>query len=119
MVTRRQLLLASAAALPLAACDADVALQQIVATIQKDCGFLTTWQNIASVVVTIVTTFDASAGAAATVATQVANQVVMSVCNAFKAAEKPQGPLSGGEPPKVTVIVNGVPVTGVVVGKGG
>lgn len=110
------------AAMPLAACDTNTNLAQIAATIQQTCGFVTNYQNLVPIVVSLIGTFDAGAGAAATVATATATQIIQEVCGAVQVA-KASGKAPSEEkvaasaaPPPLTVVVNGVPVTGTLVG---
>jgi hypothetical protein len=113
------------AVMPLAACDTNTNLAQIAATIQQTCGFVTSYQNLVPIVVSLIGTFDAGAGAAATVATATATQIIQEVCGAVqvaKASGKAPAPMAAdarvkaGAPETLTVVVNGVPVNGTLVG---
>lgn len=122
---RRQIVMATAAAfavMPLAACDTSTNLAQITATIQQSCGFVTSYQSIVPIIVSLIGDFNAGAGAAATVATATATQVIQEVCGAVQVA-KASGKAPSDErvaasvaPPALTVVVNGVPITGTLVG---
>ena len=104
----------------LAACDGKtIALGDIAGEVQKQCGYVVTYQSIAKVVVTLVAGFDANAGSAATVAEGVANSVVASVCNAVRSSGAKVTP-AGAEavaavPTPLTVTVNGVKIDGYLV----
>lgn len=122
MLTRRRILISSVAVLvlPLAECaQAQTTLQQIVADIQKACNFLTSWQNVAAVVVTVISGFNAAAGAAASVAIGVAQQVESMVCAAVMAKVAANSQVASENVTvgsTVTVVVNGVPVVGTITG---
>jgi hypothetical protein len=115
-------------AIGLAACDGKtVALGDIATEVQKQCGYVVTYQSIAKVVVSLVSGFDANAGAAATVADNVASSVVISICGAVKAtgqtiaasppgSEVPAGAQAAvNAPTPLSVTVNGAKVDGFLV----
>lgn len=114
---------AAFAAMPLAACDTSTSLAQIATTIQATCNFVVSYESVIPIVVSLVSSFDATAGAAATVATSVATQVIQEVCGAVTVAQAqgaaPAAPAAdarvGAAPPSLTVVVNGVPITGTLV----
>jgi hypothetical protein len=124
MINRRKAMMASIAALafPLAGCDtgtttSGATVAQILATIQNSCGFVTTAEAIIPVILSLLSTFNAAAGLGATVANNVAQQVVEAVCMAVKdKAPAPATLNAATSPGAVTVVVNGVPVTGHMVG---
>jgi hypothetical protein len=106
------------AALGLSSCDPpDKALSDIVTSIQMQCGYVTTYQNVANVVATMISNFNATAGAAATVVATVAAAVENAICSAVKAKMAELKPQASPEaaPLPITVTVNGVPISGYVV----
>jgi hypothetical protein len=119
MITRR-LMLTQTAAIALVGCNGEssnATVAQILATIQTMCGFVTTAEAIIPVILSLLSTFNAAAGLGAQVATGVAQQVVEAVCNAVK-EKAPQAATAdrAAAPGAITVVVNGVPVTGHLVG---
>ena len=120
LINRRLLVAQVGAALALAACDttttSSATVAQILATIQNSCGFVTTAEAIIPVILSVLSTFNAAAGLGATVANDVAKQVVDAVCMAVKDKAPAPATLNAAASPNVTVVVNGVPVTGHIVG---
>ena len=112
----RKSFVAMVLALALVGCDSASQTQtvsEVVAGIQKACGFSTSAEPIARVIATIVSGFDPAAGATATVAISVGKAVVDKVCDAVKASTTvATAGITDSTP--VTVVINGVPVPGVV-----
>jgi hypothetical protein len=121
MMNRRKAILFAVAAIPVAACStaqATTTIAEIIVAIQSTCGFATTTQNIANVIATVISGFNAAAGAATQVAVAVATQIENQICAAVMAAAQPAGePRALAPGSTLTVIVNGVQVTGTVVPK--
>ena len=127
-INRRKLLASVAALAPVglfAACSAQQAqttIANIVAAIQTGCNFVISSESAIAVVVSYVSSFNAAAGAAAQVAEAIGTEVVNAVCGAVMAstaaATSKEALARGAATPgqQITVIVNGVPVTGVITG---
>jgi hypothetical protein len=93
-------------------------LADIVAQIQKTCGYVTSVEDIAKVVVTLISGFDPNSGGNINVAADIATKVVDGVCTAVNAkAPTPTPQTLGVAPPQVSVVVNGVLVNGHMQGK--
>ena len=106
---------AYALALSLLACSGSntVSLDQIVAQIQKTCGFVTSVEDVAKVIVTLVSGFDPTSAGGIPVAADIAMKVVDGVCTAVNAkAPTPTPQTAQAAPPQVSVVVNGVLVNG-------
>jgi hypothetical protein len=118
---RKALLAALLPAGAFAACStaqATTTIAAILGAIQATCGFATTTQNIADVIATVIAGFSATAGAATQVAVAVATQIENQICAAVMAAAQPAAePRALAPGSTLTVIVNGVQVTGTVVPK--
>jgi hypothetical protein len=110
---------AYALALLLAACSGSstVSLEQIVAQIQKTCGFVTSVEDVAKVIVTLVSGFDPTSAGGIPVAADIAMKVVDGVCSAVNAKGPTPTPQTLGVGPQVSVVVNGVLVNGHMQGK--
>jgi hypothetical protein len=111
-----------AMAIGLAACNGEtVALGDIATEVQKQYGYVVTYQSIAKVVISLVSGFDTTASAAATVADGVASSVVNSICGAVKttretiAAAPPGADALAAAPTPLSVTVNGVKIDGFLV----
>jgi hypothetical protein len=119
MMNRRKAILLAAAAFPVAACSTTptvvtTTIAQILADIQEQCQYVTSWQAIAQVITTLVANFNSAAGAAAQVVSTVATQVENMVCAAVMQAQTADEPRATA-PATLTVVVNGVRVTGTIV----
>jgi hypothetical protein len=102
---------AYALALFLLACGTGtVSLDQIVAQIQKTCGFVTSVEDVAKVLVTIISGFDPTSAGGVPVAADIAMKVVDGVCSAVNA--KGPTPQTAGALQNISVVVNGVLVNG-------
>jgi hypothetical protein len=113
-------ILAYALALSLLACggSSTVSLDQIVAQIQKTCGFVTSVEDVAKVIVSLVTGFDPNSGATVQVPADIVMKVVDGVCTAVNAkGPTPTPQVLGAEPRNTSVVVNGVLVNGHMQGK--
>jgi hypothetical protein len=90
-----------------------VSLDAIVAQIQKTCGFVTSVEDVAKVIVTLVTGFDPNSGATVQVPADIVMKVVDSVCSAVNAkGPTPTPQILGAAPQNISVVVNGVLVNG-------
>jgi hypothetical protein len=88
-------------------------LADIVAQIQKTCGFVTSVEDVAKVIVTLISGFDPNSGSNITVAADVAMKVVDGVCSAVNAKGPTPTPQTlDATPQNVSVVVNGVLVNG-------
>jgi hypothetical protein len=105
----------------LVGCDkaaADKTIAQIIASIQTGCGILlgpSGVNQVINVILTILSTFNPTAGAAAMVPAAIAAQVEKLICDAFKASLSAPENRTATAGQTITVMVNGVPVTGTVV----
>jgi ABC-type transport system involved in cytochrome bd biosynthesis fused ATPase/permease subunit len=120
---RRQFL-TTVAALALASCTnpttGEVTVGDIVKWLQDNCSFTTSVQMVTAVVAAVVAGFNAAAGAAAVIAANVAKQIEDQICNAVKAHVAESAKLKAaakGATEHITVVVNGVEVTGIYVAK--
>src|SRR6516165_10393995 len=83
-------------------------LADIVAQIQKTCGYVTTVEDVAKVIVTLVAVFDPNSGATVQVPADIVMKVVDGVCSAVNAkAPTPTPQTTEAAPQKMSVVVNG------------
>jgi hypothetical protein len=88
-------------------------LADIVAQIQKTCGFVTSVEDVAKIVVTLLSGFDPNSAGGVTVAADIAMKVVDGVCTAVNAKGPTPTPQTlDATPQNVSVVVNGVLVNG-------
>lgn len=97
-----------------------VNLAAIVSQIQSTCGFIVSVEEIAKVAVSLVSGFNPALGSSATVADGIANTIVDSVCGQVKAKASTTSvgaTALPAAPQDITLVVNGIAVTGHMQGK--